>query len=83
VPTCPGAFSVAIGRLSATLHGFLVVRDLVDDAEYWRDRAENAREYAASIKDKRSREIMLRVAAEYAQMAKRADEISRRRKKSQ
>jgi hypothetical protein len=59
------------------------VRDLVDNAEYWRDRAENAREYAASIKDKRSREIMLRVAAEYAQMAKRAEEIGRRRNKSQ
>jgi len=45
---------------------------LNDDAEHWRDRAEEARGLAQQITDSEARRMMLVIAADYDWLAERA-----------
>ena len=49
-------------------------KGLLDNPEYWRKRAEEARVVAESIRDAKSRETMLGVAEDYERMAMRAED---------
>jgi hypothetical protein len=44
-------------------------------AAYWRDRAEESRALAAGMSHQPSRDIMLRIAADYEKLAKFAETI--------
>jgi hypothetical protein len=44
---------------------------LPHDARHWRDRAEEARQLAESMRNRAAREAMLKVAASYERLAKR------------
>jgi len=48
------------------------VRLPIDDPEYWRKRAAEAREFAAQLTDPKSKEAMLRVAEGYDQLGDEA-----------
>jgi hypothetical protein len=48
----------------------------VNDPAHWRDRAEEMRVLAADMKDEHSKATMLRIAADYEKLAKRAEERS-------
>jgi mannose-6-phosphate isomerase-like protein (cupin superfamily) len=43
------------------------------DAKHWRERAEEARAVAGSVKDAVARETMLKIAEDYDKLAKRAE----------
>jgi hypothetical protein len=45
--------------------------------EYWRSRAEEVRTIAEQLRDKFSRETMLRIAQDYEVLAQRAEERQR------
>jgi hypothetical protein len=45
-----------------------------NDPEYWRRRAEEARDIAEQMKDMPSKDVMLRIAKDYERLAKRAEE---------
>jgi DNA-binding ferritin-like protein len=47
---------------------------LVDDAEYWRKRAEEARTLAEQMKDTHTKSLMLGIAESYEKIAKWATE---------
>ena len=47
---------------------------LLDDAEHWRSRAEEARATAAEMKDPIARRTMLEVAVNYDLLAERAEQ---------
>jgi len=47
-------------------------RALLNDAEHWRDRAEEARGLAQQITDSEARRMMLVIAADYDWLAERA-----------
>jgi hypothetical protein len=46
----------------------------LNDPEYWRDRAKEARAMAENIADPGSKQKMLEVAANYEHLAKRAED---------
>jgi uncharacterized protein YjiS (DUF1127 family) len=43
-----------------------------NDPEHWRERAEEARHLAEQMSDPEAREVMLRIAADYEQLAENA-----------
>jgi len=47
---------------------------LLNDPKHWRDKAEEARAKAEIVGDEEAREIMLRVAADYDRLAKKAEQ---------
>ncbi len=53
-----------------------MLQSLIVSPKHWRDRAEEARLLAEDMGDTVSREMMLRIATEYDQLAKRARERS-------
>jgi len=51
---------------------------VINDPEQWRSRAEEARTIAEQMNDLTSKEAMLRIAADYGRLAKRAEERAQR-----
>jgi DNA-binding ferritin-like protein len=51
-----------------------VPTSLIDDAEYWRKRAEEARTLAEQMKDSHTQSLMLGIAESYEKIAKWAAE---------
>jgi hypothetical protein len=49
----------------------------VNDPEHWRGRAQEMRRLAEDIKDAETKEMMLRIARDYENLAVRAEERSR------
>ena len=49
-------------------------RQLVDDPEFWRSRAEEVRNIADSLKEADAKAIMKRIADDYERLAKHAEE---------
>jgi hypothetical protein len=47
---------------------------LLDNAKYWRSRAEEARVVAESVEDTQSKQIMLCIVRDYERMAELADQ---------
>ena len=47
---------------------------LIDDAQHWRDRAEEARTHAEQMNDADARMMMLGTAESYEKLARRAEE---------
>ena len=48
----------------------------INDPKHWRYRAEEARALAEKLTDPEAKQLMLKVAADYEQLAKRAEERS-------
>jgi len=46
----------------------------INDPEHWRSRAEEARTLADQMNDETSKQMMLRIAADYERLAERAEE---------
>ncbi|HEY7662730.1 MAG TPA: hypothetical protein VH934_06380 [Xanthobacteraceae bacterium] len=46
----------------------------VNDPKHWRDRAEETRALADQMSDETSRQMMLRIAADYEHLAERAEQ---------
>jgi hypothetical protein len=55
-------------------------RKLIDDPEFWRSRAEIARAMAQEMKDRHSKAIMDRIAADYESLAQHAEQRRRSQK---
>jgi hypothetical protein len=51
-----------------------VTPELLNNAEHWRDRAEEARVHAEQLTDPVAKGMMLRIAADYDKIARRAAE---------
>jgi hypothetical protein len=51
----------------------------INDPEYWRTRAEEARMLAKNMNDSASKDAMLRIADDYEQLAQRGEEWALRR----
>ena len=49
----------------------------INDPEHWRARAEEMRRLAEDLKDAATKEMMLRIARDYENLALRAEERSR------
>jgi hypothetical protein len=49
----------------------------INDPEHWRGRAEGMRRLAEDMKDAATKEMMLRIARDYENLAVRAEERSR------
>ena len=47
---------------------------LINDAEHWRKRADEARSLAYDMKDEISKQMMLQIADDYEHRAKRAEQ---------
>jgi hypothetical protein len=56
----------------------IMPKGLVDNPEYWRTRAEEARVVAESMQDPASRQMMLRIVSDYDRMADRAEKYVNR-----
>ena len=54
--------------------GALVPRNLVDDPEFWRSRAEEVRAVAEDLIDADAKAIMNRIADDYERLAKHAQQ---------
>jgi len=52
------------------------------DADHWRERAEEVRTVGEGLVDPECRRMMLEVASDYDKLAKRADERARNEKQS-
>jgi hypothetical protein len=52
--------------------------ELLNDVKHWQDRAEEARIHAEQISDPEAKRMMLRIAADYEKIARRAAERSAR-----
>jgi hypothetical protein len=50
-----------------------VARIPINDPKHWRERAEQARVHAEQISDPKSRKTMLKIAADYDELARRAE----------
>ena len=50
---------------------------MVNDPEYWRDRAREKRELAERLRNEQAKQTVLRVANEYERLAEQAEERSR------
>jgi len=59
-----------------------MINTLRDGAQYWRDRAKDAREHAAQMTDTVSKNMMLEIAQSYELLAWRAEEGLRDSEKS-
>jgi hypothetical protein len=46
----------------------------INDPEHWRKRAEEMRSLADDINDEKTKQTMLRIAADYERLAERAEE---------
>ena len=55
--------------------------EILDDPNHWRARAEEARTLADQMGDEKSKQTMLRIAADYERMAEHAADRSRLRSK--
>jgi hypothetical protein len=64
------------GRKSGTMrnHGRRLMLGLLDNAKYWRSRAEEARVFADSLEDTPSKQIMLGIAGDYERIAELAEQ---------
>jgi hypothetical protein len=51
-----------------------VPASFINDAEYWRKRADEARSLADDMKDEISKQMMLQIANNYEHLAKRAEQ---------
>jgi ABC-type phosphate/phosphonate transport system substrate-binding protein len=51
-----------------------VTASLVNDPKHWRDRAEETRTLADQMSDETSKQMMLRIAADYERLAERAEQ---------
>jgi phage-related baseplate assembly protein len=56
----------------------MTVQSHLDDPEHWRDRAEQVRALADQVTGQKAKIEILRIAAEYALLAKRAEERIKR-----
>jgi DNA-binding ferritin-like protein len=61
-------------KFARRLKGSRVTTSLIDDAEYWRKRAEEARALAEQMKDTHTKSLMLGIAESYEKIAKWAAE---------
>jgi hypothetical protein len=50
------------------------MRDIIHDPKHWRDRAEEIRTLTEGLKDEETKATMLRIAADYDRLAKRAEQ---------
>ena len=57
--------------------------DLLTDVQYWRDRAEVARQVAELCRDPTAKRTMLSIATDYARFAERAEQRLRSEDKSE
>ena len=64
------------GDLSALGTPLPMPAHFINDPKHWRDRAEEMRRLATAMADERTRETMLRIAADYDNLARRAEERS-------
>jgi hypothetical protein len=54
---------------------------LLDDPEHWRSRAEEARAVAEQLSDPEAKRTMLRIAADYEQLAERTELRARKQRR--
>jgi hypothetical protein len=54
-------------------------RKLVDDSDYWRNRAEEARAVGVQMMDAHTRAVMFSIAQDYEKLARRAELRARKR----
>jgi len=50
----------------------------LSDPEYWRQRAEERRAFAADMKEENSKQMMLQIAEDFERLAKRIEERTKR-----
>ena len=55
---------------------------LLNNATYWRNRAEEARTIAETLENAQSKEILLGIANDYERMARLAEERTKHKRKS-
>jgi hypothetical protein len=50
-----------------------MISHFINEPDYWRTRAEEARNLASQMNDSESKDAMLRIAQDYERLAKRAE----------